>query len=187
MRTDHCSNTSPIGSASFVVTSRDKNHRDGKILSRFIVLKVAYMWDLELRERIVTGEWRKLRKWELLSSARTAQLVAYYSLVGSCSVIWGTWEVHTNWSEIRKWRKRLRGKLRRRWVILKWILKPVYALWKWDYLSRGLLFSREGMSCMENVKDALKISTNPFKSFILIYVGLNNVDKQLDATTTTVY
>jgi len=40
---------------------------------------------------------------------------------------------------------------------------------------------------MENVKDALKISTNPFKSFILIYVGLNNVDKQLDATTTTVY
>jgi hypothetical protein len=80
-------------------------------------------------------------------------------------VIWhgGRDKYTQNWSEIRKWRKRIRGKLRHRWMILKWILKRVYVHWEWDSWSSGLLFSREGMCYMEMGKDAFRSSTNPFK------------------------
>jgi hypothetical protein len=50
-------------------------------------------------------------------------------------------------------------------MILKWILKTVYAHWEWDSWSRGLLFSGEGMCYMEMGKDAVRSSTNPFKTF----------------------
>jgi hypothetical protein len=48
----------------------------------------------------VNGEKRV--KWELLSSARTVRLVENYLLDGPCSMKWGKWKVHINWSDIRK-------------------------------------------------------------------------------------
>jgi hypothetical protein len=51
---------------------------------------------------MVTGEWRKVRKWELLSSACTVRLVEDYSLGGPFSMHWGRGKWKQNWSEIRK-------------------------------------------------------------------------------------